>query len=184
MRKTRFIAAAASVAALAIAAPAQAADQIVTGSVGDVFAVTADPAVTLSNFGPGSAATGSGSVTLTSTSATTPHTLSIQDGTSANTVWNTLFPGHAAGRMDNITGTAVSSVATAALGPAQLASPIQWSLTAGSGYVNLLGSAAALGAPVSALTSTKTVYFNQPIGDTEAVRLGDEYGIVITYTAT
>jgi hypothetical protein len=121
MRKTRFLAAAALAAALAVAAvPAQAAvtdttTQLVAGIPTDSLALSVPSVpVVLTNFKPGSTATGTGQVTVTST---LPNwTLTVADLTAnkgqLGKIGNAVDPLTGLPILDTITGNPVTCPGT------------------------------------------------------------------------
>jgi hypothetical protein len=173
MRSLRPLACAAALVAclaLAPAASAQTGDQIVTGTtVGTLALGIAAPTAVVAPLQPGTTATGTGVLVVTSTA---PWTLSVQD----NVVTN---PGH-------LLRAALAPCSAA--GDAFLGSPL--GLTAGglgagtvsAGAVNLSGAPQSLAN--GTLSDTITVNYSQPVGAAERLETGCIYSATATYTVS
>ena len=169
MRKTRTLAAALAIAGIAaFAGPAQATttgDQIVSGVTASTLALgISTPAVTLLNFAPGSTASGSGALLVTSTN---PWTLKVADGTGN--------AGHLAAAALGCTGSeastsnAVGVTSTGLLGG-----------TASSGLKTISGVAQTVA--TGAFSDTVTNAYSLLIGSSESMLTGCAYTTTATYT--
>jgi hypothetical protein len=175
MLKTRFaLAALAATAVAAFAGPAQAATTSttapVTAAVVDTLTVAAATPTALALI-PGTTSPAlSAVVTITDTTPATPHSLTIADVT-------TTPAGHVAGRMDNTSVTP--------LGPARLASPLEWATGATAGpFTQLSGTAATVLASGTLAVDPVTVWFRQPVATSEQLQALQTYGLTTTYTVT
>src|SRR5919198_4915372 len=135
-----------ALAALVVPVSLHAATQPVSGTTTAVLGISVSGPVALTNFSPGQTATGSGSVTVTSTG---PWVLRVQDAAAGN-------PGH----LQRTTGSS---------GATELAQALQWQTSptlGGSGGNGTLGGSAAVAASGN-LSDVVNVSYSQPIGSTE-----------------
>jgi hypothetical protein len=135
--------------------------QPVSGTTASVLGIASSGPVALTNFSPGQTATGTGSVTVTSTGPT--WVLRIQDASVTN-------PGH-------LLRTSGSTGATA------LAQALQWSTTplTGTGGSGTLSGSAAVAAS-GTLSDVVSVTYSQVIGASEQLATGSVYGLTVTWT--
>ena len=174
MRSIRLTAGAAALAACLALAPAASAqttgDQVVAGTtVGTLALGIAAPTAAVAPLQPGTTATGTGVIVVTSTA---PWTLSVQDNVATN-------PGHL------LRGPlAPCSVA----GDSFLASPLGLSAsglgagTVSGGATNLSGAPQALAS--GTLSDTITINYSQPVGAAERLQTGCIYSATATYTVS
>jgi hypothetical protein len=148
-------------AALTLPVSLHAATQPVSGTTSSVLGISVSGAVALTNFAPGQTATGSGSVTVTSTG---PWVLRIQDTAAGN-------PGH----LQRTTGST---------GATELAQALQWQTSptlGGTGGSGTLSGSAAVAAS-GTLSDVVNVSYSQPIGSTEQLAAGSVYSLTVTWT--
>lgn|GEM_PF-3128711 len=169
MSKVAALAVGAVVAVGAFAAPAQAADQLVTGTTQGVLALTAGTApLFTTNFQPGGTATANGTMTATNTAASS--TLAVID----NAVTT-------AGKMDAATG-ATCTGSDASLTNA-LTTGVTGSGVTTSGVKTLSGTGqtvATAAAPISAVVLTAA--YSQVIPSAQLMLTGCVYTLTATYT--
>jgi hypothetical protein len=155
--------AAAATALLVLPSAAGADSQPVSGVVQSTLGISVSGPVVLTGFAPGQTATGSGSVTVTSTG---PWVLRLQDLAGTN-------PGH-------MLRTAGTGGATA------LAHALDWAAsptlggTGGSGSLSGTATVAASGT----LSDLVVMNYSQPIGATEQLTTGSVYGLTVTITVS
>ena len=194
MRKTRSLAAGVVVAAMAVAAvPAQAAltdstTQVVAGIPTDSLALSVPSVpVVLTNFKPGSTATGTGQVTVTST---LPNwTLTVADLTAnkgqLGKIGNAVDPLTGLPILDTITGNPVTCPASSqaktnhVLGLASVSSGAGTSTAGGAGDITDTPRTVATGH----LIDTLTTGLQLPIDSGELLSSTCLYNTTLTYTA-
>lgn len=155
--------AAAATLFLTIPTGAGADSQPVSGTVLPSLGLSVSGPVVLTNFAPGQTATGSGTVTVTSTG---PWVLRLADGDRTN-------PGH----MLRTAGTG---------GASALAQALAWTATptlGGSGGSGTLSGSAQVAAS-GTLSNLINVGYSQTIGATEQLQSGDVYGLTVTWTVS
>ena len=171
MRKTRrtlAVAVASLAAVAAFAGPASAAttgDQLVGGTTLSTLSLgISTPAVTLTNFAPGSTASGTGALVVTSTN---PWTLKVEDATGNI--------GHLAQTGGTCTGSAASTANALSVNTTGLLGS-----TASVGPVSI--SAAQQTVATGAFADTLTNAYSLVLGATETMLTGCIYGTTATYT--
>jgi hypothetical protein len=161
--KLSSLAAVATAALMAMPAGAGADSQPVSGTVLPSLGLAVSGPVVLTNFAPGQTATGSGTVTVTSTG---PWVLRLADGDATN-------PGH-------LLRTAGAGGASA------LAQALGWTATptlGGSGGSGTLSGTAQVAAS-GTLSNLINVGYSQTIGATEQLQSGNVYGLTVTWTVS
>jgi hypothetical protein len=161
--KLSILAAVAAAAVLTMPAGAGADSQPVSGTVLSLLGISVSGPVALTNFAPGQTATGSGTVTVTSTG---PWVLRLADGDTTN-------PGH----LLRTAGTGGASALAQALG--WTATPTLGG-TGGSGTLSGTTQVAASGT----LSNLINVGYSQTIGATEQLQSGNVYGLTVTWTVS
>jgi hypothetical protein len=161
-RTRRLLALALAATALAVPAAVRADTQPVSGTTASVLGLASSGPVALTSLSPGQTATGSGTLTVTSTGPT--WVLRAQDASATN-------PGH-------LLRTTGSTGATA------LAQALQWSTSptlGGTGGSGTLSGSAAVAAS-GTLSNVVNVTYSQPVATTEQLAAGSVYGLTVTWT--